>query len=40
LRFPRVLRIREDKGPGQADSVERLEKLYQIQFGKSGRRGK
>ncbi|MBI4020389.1 MAG: DNA ligase, partial [Candidatus Aenigmarchaeota archaeon] len=34
LRFPRVLRIREDKGPNQADTKERLEYLYKMQFGK------
>jgi DNA ligase-1 len=28
LRFPRILRIRFDKGPGQADTLERLERLY------------
>ncbi len=33
LRFPRVVRIRYDKGPEDADSLERIEKLYQQQTG-------
>ena len=28
LRFPRILRIRFDKGPQQSDTLERLERLY------------
>ncbi len=31
LRFPRLLKIREDKGPEEADTLERLEKLYKTQ---------
>ncbi|MEM0481153.1 MAG: ATP-dependent DNA ligase [Candidatus Aenigmatarchaeota archaeon] len=35
LRFPRVERIRFDKGPEEADTLKRLEELYKSQ-GKSG----
>ncbi|UCG95405.1 MAG: ATP-dependent DNA ligase [archaeon] len=31
LRFPRLLRIREDRSPDEADTVERLKKLYRSQ---------
>jgi DNA ligase-1 len=34
LRFPRILRVRFDKGPEQADSLERLRRLYGQQKGK------
>lgn len=34
LRFPRVVRIREDKAPQQADSRERVERLFELQFEK------
>ncbi len=34
LRFPRVLRIREDRSPRDADTVERVERLYQGQRGR------
>jgi len=34
LRFPRVVRIRFDKGSEEADTVERLEKIYAMQKGK------
>lgn len=34
LRFPRVLRLRFDKGAHDADSVERLEALFRSQKGK------
>jgi DNA ligase-1 len=33
LRFPRVMRIRFDKGPEQADTLERLKRLYGQQKG-------
>ncbi|MDD5417003.1 MAG: ATP-dependent DNA ligase, partial [Candidatus Aenigmarchaeota archaeon] len=34
LRFPRVVRIRFDKGPEEADSIERFKKIYDMQKGK------
>jgi DNA ligase-1 len=34
LRFPRVIQIRSDKGPGSADTVERIERLFRGQKGK------
>jgi DNA ligase-1 len=34
LRFPRLLRIRVDKGPEEADGLDRLEKIFKIQKGK------
>ncbi len=35
LRFPRLIKIREDKGPDEADTIERLINLYKSQ----GRKG-
>jgi DNA ligase-1 len=35
LRFPRLLRIRVDKSPEEADDVGRMEKLYRSQKGRS-----
>jgi len=32
LRFARITRFREDKSPGDADTLQRLSKLYQDQF--------
>ncbi len=32
LRFARVTKIREDKGPGDADTLERVKELYEVQF--------
>jgi DNA ligase-1 len=34
LRFPRLVRLRTDKGPDEADDIERLERLYRQQKGK------
>ncbi len=31
LRFPRLVRIRDDRGPDDADTIERLAKLYESQ---------
>lgn len=35
LRFPRMIRIRDDKGPEEADEIDRVEELYKSQ----GRKG-
>ncbi len=37
LRFARITRFREDKGPREADTYERLEALYHKQFERKGR---
>jgi DNA ligase-1 len=37
LRFARVLRIREDKGPDQVDTLKTLRQLYERQFRYKGR---
>jgi DNA ligase-1 len=37
LRFARIARIREDKGPLDADTYERLKSLYARQFERKGR---
>jgi DNA ligase-1 len=34
LRFPRLLRVRVDKGPDEADDIDRLEKIFKMQKGK------
>lgn len=34
LRFPRLLRVRTDKSPEEADDVERMERLYSQQRGR------
>jgi len=31
LRFPRVKTIRNDKGPGDVDTIEKVERLYSLQ---------
>ena len=36
LRFARVARIRDDKGPAEADTYERLKELYAKQFERKG----
>jgi len=37
LRFARINRIREDKGPEEADTVQRVGEIYERQFLKKGR---
>ncbi|MDZ7261846.1 MAG: ATP-dependent DNA ligase [candidate division KSB1 bacterium] len=37
LRFARVTRIREDKSPAQADTLERIRRLYEQQFEKKAK---
>ena len=32
LRFARILHIRDDKGPSEADTLERVKRLYRMQF--------
>lgn len=34
LRFPRLLRVRFDKGPEEADDLERLKRIFEIQKGR------
>jgi DNA ligase-1 len=34
LRFPRLVRLRDDKGPSDADSLERVKRLYNKQRGR------
>ncbi len=34
LRFPRLIRIREDRGPEDVDTIYRVRRLYEEQFGK------
>ncbi len=33
LRFPRFVRLRDDKDVSEADTIDRVEKLYKMQFG-------
>jgi DNA ligase-1 len=37
LRFARITRIRDDKGAEDADTLERVRKIYERQFSKKGR---
>jgi len=37
LRFARIVRIRDDKGPQDVDTYERLKELYAKQFERKGR---
>ena len=37
LRFARIVRIREDRAPSEADTIERIARLYVGQFEKKGR---
>jgi len=37
LRFARITRIREDKGPEDADTVQRVRAIYEQQFTKKGK---
>ena len=32
LRFPRLVRVREDKSPNEADTIDRVEEIYRSQF--------
>jgi DNA ligase-1 len=38
LRFARIARIRDDKGPGQVTTLDELRHLYERQFSTKGRR--
>jgi len=37
LRFARITRIREDKPAGEADTLQKLRRLYEVQFHRKGR---
>ena len=37
LRFARITRIRDDKGPGEADTIQRVRRIYEEQFKKKAR---
>lgn len=37
LRFARITRVREDKGPEEADNIQRVREIYERQFLKKGR---
>lgn len=39
LRFARIARLRDDKGPGQVTTLEELRALYERQFATKGRSG-
>jgi len=37
LRFARITRIRDDKGPEDVDTIQRVREIYEEQFAKKGR---
>ena len=37
LRFARITRVRDDKSPEQADTIQRIREIYESQFRKKGR---
>ncbi len=37
LRFARITRIRDDKTPEEADTIQRVREIYESQFKKKGR---
>ena len=37
LRFARITRVREDKSPAEADTIQRVRSIYERQFAKKGR---
>jgi len=39
LRFPRIRRIRYDKSPEEADTIDRVKRLYELQFKKRAEQG-
>ena len=40
LRFARITRIRDDKSPEEADSIQKIKKIYERQFEKKARYSK
>jgi DNA ligase-1 len=37
LRFARITRIRDDKSPEDADTIERVREIFEKQFAKKGK---
>jgi DNA ligase-1 len=37
LRFARITRVRDDKSPDEADTIQRIREIYESQFRKKGR---
>jgi len=37
LRFARIMRIRDDKGPEDVDTIQWVREIYEKQFAKKGR---